>query len=354
MIERDCFKKSWIDDKRHELRIRDPGLLEKCIHALQLLGRLSEERNFEFVFKGGTSLILLLNNLRRLSIDIDIVSTAAPANYMPVLDSIGRMSPFIRYEEDKRGYDRLPMRRHFKFFYNSIYSQREDYVLLDILEEENHFPETHLLAIRTPFIEVERDIMVRVPTIDCITGDKLTAFAPDTIGVPLEEQSSMQVAKQLFDVGELFNVIDQLGMVKRSYAAIFTTENSYRGNRFSLDQTLNDTISTAALICQLNLRGGITDKSTELIMSGITRIQSHLIGDPYRIDDAKVSAAKSAYLAGILKQDTLPLDIENSRFIRDNVEELRDDNIERWPVLNRLKVVNIEAFHYWKALENLE
>ena len=79
MIQEQCFTKEWIDGKRNDLRVTDPGLLEKCIYALQLLGQLSEEGGFDFVFKGGTSLILLLANLRRLSIDIDIVSTATPA-----------------------------------------------------------------------------------------------------------------------------------------------------------------------------------------------------------------------------------------------------------------------------------
>ena len=60
MIEHDCFGKSWIDDKRQELRVADPGLLEKCIHALQLLGHLQEIDDFDFVFKGGTSMVLLL------------------------------------------------------------------------------------------------------------------------------------------------------------------------------------------------------------------------------------------------------------------------------------------------------
>jgi len=62
MIERDCFKKTWIDDKRSELQVADAVLLEKCIHAFELLGKLSGDGGFDFVFKGGTSLILLLNS----------------------------------------------------------------------------------------------------------------------------------------------------------------------------------------------------------------------------------------------------------------------------------------------------
>ena len=31
---------------------------------------------------------------------------------------------------------------------------------------------------------IGRETLVTVPTIDAITGDKLTAFAPNTIGIP--------------------------------------------------------------------------------------------------------------------------------------------------------------------------
>ncbi len=95
MIEQDCFGKTWIDSKREELRVADPGLLEKCIHALQLLGYLQEIGDFDFVFKGGTSMVLLLPAPRRLSIDIDIACKADPSEYKPIIETIGNTPPFI-------------------------------------------------------------------------------------------------------------------------------------------------------------------------------------------------------------------------------------------------------------------
>jgi len=353
MIEQDCFGKTWIDDKRQKLRVADPGLLEKCIHALQLLGHLQEIGDFDFVFKGGTSMVLLLPSPRRLSIDIDIACKADPSEYEPVIETIGNTPPFIRSEENDRGHERLPKRRHFKFFFNSIYSQREDYVLLDILEEENHFPETILLPVRTPFIEVERDIEVRIPSIDCLAGDKLTAFAPATVGIPLNSQSSMQVAKQVFDVGELFNVVGNLETVKETHAAIFAAENGYRDFQFTLDQAFDDTIEAAALISQINMKGGIADDRAKLILNGISRIESHLIGDPYRIDDARVSAAKAACLASMMKQDAITQKPDDIRFDPGRIAELVDITIENRPVLNRLKAISPEAFYYWVLAEKL-
>jgi predicted nucleotidyltransferase component of viral defense system len=72
----------------------------------------------DFVFKGGTSLLLLLDNPRRLSVDVDIVSLAPPDVFAPILSGLIN-PPFKSVEEDLRGEDRLPRRRHFKFFYQS-------------------------------------------------------------------------------------------------------------------------------------------------------------------------------------------------------------------------------------------
>jgi hypothetical protein len=57
-LNRDSFRKDWIDAKSQEIRTGNT-FLEKCLHALELLGRLQQE-GLDFVFKGGTSLLLRL------------------------------------------------------------------------------------------------------------------------------------------------------------------------------------------------------------------------------------------------------------------------------------------------------
>ena len=50
----------------------DPTLIEKVTKAFHLVEELSKT-DLEFIFKGGTSLLLLLNKMHRFSIDIDII-----------------------------------------------------------------------------------------------------------------------------------------------------------------------------------------------------------------------------------------------------------------------------------------
>ena len=77
MISPDCFSSAWQVRKREELGGCDPVLLEKTIHAFAILDALAS-RGLDFVFKGGTSLLLRLPRIRRLSIDADIICHEAP------------------------------------------------------------------------------------------------------------------------------------------------------------------------------------------------------------------------------------------------------------------------------------
>ena len=66
MISRTCFERKWITTK-HSKTNADPILIEKAIYALELLGILVEN-GINLIFKGGTGLMLLIPELKRLSI----------------------------------------------------------------------------------------------------------------------------------------------------------------------------------------------------------------------------------------------------------------------------------------------
>lgn len=51
----------------------DIQLLEETIGELYLVENLANE-GLEFIFKGGTSLILLLNEIKKFSVDVDIIT----------------------------------------------------------------------------------------------------------------------------------------------------------------------------------------------------------------------------------------------------------------------------------------
>jgi len=75
MIKAHCFEKPWIDAFKAQEKYRrlNPPVLEKMINALYLL-QLLKKGDCQFVFKGGTSLVLILETARRFSVDIDIIT----------------------------------------------------------------------------------------------------------------------------------------------------------------------------------------------------------------------------------------------------------------------------------------
>ncbi|MEN8122817.1 MAG: nucleotidyl transferase AbiEii/AbiGii toxin family protein [Bacteroidota bacterium] len=95
MINVDTYTKEWIGSfkKNKQYNKLDPALIEKMIMAFTLLENLSKS-SFNFIFKGGTSLILLLNNANRFSVDIDISTSETKESLESILERITSSSIF--------------------------------------------------------------------------------------------------------------------------------------------------------------------------------------------------------------------------------------------------------------------
>ncbi len=269
MIAEICFTAGWLDKKRKVLKGVDPSLLERALHAFALLGHLAES-DLKFVFKGGTSLLLHVPVIRRLSIDIDILCSAPATELDRILGEVAKVPPFTRYEEDERGSRGLPQRRHFKFFYTPLVAGNPaPHVFLDVVEEP-HVPHDVIVKPITPdILEIRREIPVTVPTVESLLADKLTAFAPRTTGVPIAPANggppdTMQIVKQLFDVGELFNLTEDLTAVRRVYHKVFDLENVYRGGGMTATDSLHDTLDASLSLSLHRLKGvwGLSTMST--------------------------------------------------------------------------------------------
>lgn len=115
----------------------DPGLIERTLYAFGLLEALRQV-GMEFIFKGGTSLLLLLSSPKRLSTDIDIVVDPG-TNVDCFIEKAGTVFPFMAKEEQLRSGKNNIVKRHFKFTYDSPVQKGPLYILLDVLFEENHY-----------------------------------------------------------------------------------------------------------------------------------------------------------------------------------------------------------------------
>jgi predicted nucleotidyltransferase component of viral defense system len=347
MIPSDRHSSQWIAAQQARLGMSDPIILEKAIYALTLLDLLGRT-DLDFVFKGGTALLLHLPKPNRLSIDIDIVCSAPREKVETVLNSLLGHSPFTRWEEQMRGERGLPGRRHYRFYFHSPTLGQEMQILLDVVTEQNVLSHIIELPVNAAFLESSDPISVKTPRLESLLADKLTAFAPNTIGVPLTQQFSQQVMKQLFDIAQLYDHAQELNIIAEDNRNAYQAEAGYCGFTGSYTAYLDDVIAAAFQICSLDLKGAPKDReeTNQLYRRGISQLSNHLIATTFSLPEAKIAAAKAARLAILLQAPDLPASLPF--FKPSAIEELREKQIPApFTCLNRLKRFAPEVFFYW-------
>ena len=192
--------------------------------------------------------MLLLEHPLRLSTDIDIIVKPG-TNVNEYIEKASKIFPFVSFEEQRRVGKNNIEKRHFKFIYESPVNHRNIYILLDIIFEEPGYSRIIERPIKSGLIKVEEpQLQVLVPSVECILGDKLTAFAPHTIGVPLHANKDMEIIKQFYDVLTLIDVVEDYSLVRDTYYRLAPNEIAYRGIDITPKDALMDTFMTAASI----------------------------------------------------------------------------------------------------------
>ncbi len=343
----------WITDAARRMGVHDILLAEKTIRAFSLLEALARS-GCPFIFKGGSSLMLHLNTGKRLSIDIDIICPPGTEieNYL------------TRYAEDY-GFGKVELveriartdvpKQHAKFYYEVSYpgNRGQDRILLDVLFEESHYSRIVTLPIQSPLLIMDAPpVMVNLPSHEDLLGDKLTAFAPHTTGIPFfkgERKCTMEIIKQLFDVASLFDITDDLTITRETFYKFVATELEYRHLQpNNIQQVLDDIYQTSLCIC---MRGAYKPDEYKLLQDGIGRIGNFIHSEKYTLDTTIVNASKAAYLAMLLVKGFNTI----RHYSPDNLSELSSQNLQS-PIptkLNKLKKTHPEAFFYWNEIQRI-
>jgi hypothetical protein len=82
-----------------------------------------------------------------LSIDVDIVTQATPAELLAVLEEVSRLSPLDGYEHDAERDRDLPPKQHFCVFYPSVIERKRAHILLAVLFETEASPHCEPVTI---------------------------------------------------------------------------------------------------------------------------------------------------------------------------------------------------------------
>ena len=125
---------------------------------------------------------------------------------------------------------------------------------MDVVFERNPYKSVVEKPIHSSLLMSEgKDLLVTVPDKNCILGDKLTAFAPRTTGIPFGKDKELEIIKQMFDCWTLFQEMDDFQTVSSVYREVVQIEMGYRGLDCSVSDVLLDTIQSC--ICIMGRRG---------------------------------------------------------------------------------------------------
>ena len=344
MIDLGVLHIDWINEASAKNNKADKILVEKVVRALLLLEGLSSS-GLNFIFKGGTALMLLQGSTKRLSIDIDIIMPAK-VDLDIAFEKITKEKGFTKFELQKRNVSSDIQKAHYKFYYTPAYktAQAEEYVLLDILFEEPQYQKINAINIDSTFVfQKGSPLQVKAPGFDDILGDKLTAFAPNTTGIPYEKKDvsrAMEIIKQLYDIGNIFEQANDPKIIATTFYAFAKTELGYRNIKGDTKQVLDDIIDTSLTI---STRGQLGKGNLDALMQGIGQLKQYIFSENYHIEKAITHAARAAYIAAIIKAEVKT----KKRFTEPM--EIKDWNItnQQYNKLNKLKKSNPEAFYYW-------
>lgn len=338
MIDNSTYTKEHIIYLSKKLKL-DPQLVERTIFALGLLETLAITTK-DFVFKGGSSLLILLKNPRRISTDIDIVIKSDFDIEEEVL-KVSKKYPFIFYEESKRKTSKSISKKHYRIFYKSLLMEEKiSYVLLDVLFSSQLYTLTINTPIQSEFLITKNPcIYVKTPTIEAILGDKLTAFAPHTVGIKFQSDEfsndkRLEVIKQLLDISSLYDLSFNFNSIKNNYISICKQEIKYRDLNISYKDCLLDSFATALSIFS---RGAYNKKDYPFLLEGINKVVNHVYKERYSSEKAVDDASKVILLvAGILT---------NTDIFKVKIEEQGLITNPKYNRINFQKKTHVESFN---------
>jgi len=344
MISHNCTSLEWIKEVSIKHNNADKLLVEKVIRALMLLEGLAVSE-LDFCFKGGTATMLLLEAPRRMSIDIDIIVPDDKADIPKILDLVCERQEFTKWEPIERQAKGQIHKSHYKLFYpSSVMDGKEQNIFLDVLHEQVNYHTVIKKPLNMSFIEsVGEPVMVTMPDINSITGDKLTAFSPNTIGIPYFKGGNdrgMEIIKQMYDLSYLFEQVDDISVVKDVFERICKIESGYREKKYTPEEVLKDAQITALSIC---LKTAVDESCQyEILSNGAKHLNGYIFSERFSNEKAITHAAKVAYLIELVKQGV------NEKKLFNPGINMRDWQVKQ-PVdtrINRIKKTSPEGFFY--------
>jgi len=234
------FSKEHIE--RHRFNA-SPQLAEQALHCLELVAELSE-CGLKYQFKGGNSLLLILSEPKRFSIDVDIASDESRERIEEVLEALtAKFGVFNKWERRQhKTKPWLPL-SSYNLYYSSQFDAAPDdcIVMLDVQMRTSPY--------KTEFKKVccgelyKSNASVELPLPSSIIADKLLTLGPTTLGIPVGKGKGAQRLKHVYDVSRISAAMPDVNDMREVFVKCLKQENDLQNSTHQVIDIVKDTLS---------------------------------------------------------------------------------------------------------------
>ncbi|MFH1761125.1 MAG: nucleotidyl transferase AbiEii/AbiGii toxin family protein [bacterium] len=318
-------------------------LAEQAVHCLELVSQLVNT-GLSFQFKGGNSLLLILEKPQRFSIDVDIATDEPREKIESSLDKlINRNKKFIRWEKrHHKTKPNIPISSYYLYYKSRFTLPEETNIMLDVQLRRSPY-KTELKKVECG--ELYRSAAkAELPLPSSIIGDKLLTMGPETLGIPIGKKKQAQRLKHVFDVSVLLDTNPLLSEIRRSLALCLEQENSLQEKAITLKEVIDDTVAFCSTVALFNDKPELkNDFSPYLIenIDGFDPFCAHLFASDYSWNALQLDMARVALCLTGVGQESLK--DEDFHEILTMKREFRESNFPWKDIL----LHNPRAGYYW-------
>ncbi|MFW6221246.1 MAG: nucleotidyl transferase AbiEii/AbiGii toxin family protein [Fibrobacterota bacterium] len=270
-------------------------LAEQAVYCLELVAELTD-CGLDFQFKGGNSLLMILEKPQRFSIDVDIATDASREQIEQCLDLlISKHKTFQSWK--KRAHKTkpwLPISSYYLYF-RSAFTDEQMSIMLDAQLRKSAYVTCEKKVACGELYRSEKKAVIPYPA--SIIGDKLLTMGPATLGIPIGRGKQAQRLKHVFDVATLSRMKPSLSRIRDSFYGCLAQENALQDRKINSEQILKDTLSfCGSVVSHRNMPDVdmISDPVLKENITGFLPFAKHLFTSDYRWHNLQIDMSRAA------------------------------------------------------------
>jgi hypothetical protein len=273
------------------------ALAEQAIHCLELVSELASS-GLAFQFKGGNSLLLILDEPRRFSIDVDIATDETRERIENCLVEIVRtFGAFSRW--DKRQHKTkpwIPLASYYLFYKSHYVTDDKAFIMLDVQLKRSPY-HTAFKAVSSGHL-YSSNAQTDLPFPASIIGDKLLTLGPSTLGIPVGKGKEAQRLKHVYDISVLMDTMPVISEIRESFSQCLDHENSLQQKTLSIATVVSDTVEYCRTVKDFALPPVVTEALAPTLKEnivGLAPFADHLFSKGYDWPTLQLDMARVAY-----------------------------------------------------------